>query len=186
VHLRLEDLAPLNLYRLTEPWAAFLKENCIVCMAAGGHSSGVRMNVDVGASEAREVVVTWSGVLTPVIEANYRDLRRRTDHGACAIALLLVPALTGYTMIAQSATGDGVDYYLIRDADDDLIFNGSARLEVSGIHRESDGNAVSDRLAEKRRRLQKIAKRSASSIADPPTYVCIVEFGTPKAAMMLT
>jgi len=57
----------------------------------------------------------------------------------------------------------------------DPLFTPKARLEVSGIMHEADGNT-----AEKRFR-QKAEQTSKSDDTRLPAYVSIVEFSTPKA-----
>jgi hypothetical protein len=105
---------------------------------------------------------------------------------ACAIALLIIPELTNLLAVEQSATGDGVDYYLSDpNSNDDLIFNHAAHLEVSGIFAETEANTVDRRIATKRRRIAKLAASSTSDTTELPTYICIVEFSHPKTKVVL-
>ena len=108
----------------------------------------------------------------------YLDDKKLVDFGACAIALLLIPKLTDYRAIQQSALGTTIDYYLApQDQNGDLIFNHAARLEVSGILKESETNTVENRIKSKLRRLKE---------SRLPTYVIIVEFSQPWSQMVQT
>ena len=71
-----------------------------------------------------------------------------------------------------------IDYYLVpKDKQDDvLIFNHAARLEVSGILRQNEGNTVDQRLNRKIKRL-----KSATGMS---TFIAIVEFGQPWSKMV--
>ena len=182
--LRLEDLAR-DIPVLTAAAAAFYQENCVVCLVEGGHQSGVALEVLFeGTSEI--VNVQWQETVTPQMLRAYADKNKRVDFAACAIALLLIKAFTPYVTIEQSATGNGIDYIMQRaDSDDELIFNNGAYLEVSGIGVENTANTIADRLQSKRRRLQRQAKSANARVADLPTYICIVEFGTPQAVMVI-
>lgn len=57
-------------------------------------------------------------------------LQEATQYGAYALALLLMRALTGYTVIERARKGTGFDWWL---GNDDNLFQRKARLEVSGI-----------------------------------------------------
>lgn len=95
------------------------------------------------------------------------------------MALNILQELTEYTGYEQSAIGTTIDYYLQRkDADDTLIFNGAARLEVSGILKENPatGNTVEKRYKEKLRRLHKEEGYERD-------YIIIVEFSVPWSKM---
>lgn len=183
--IRLEDLAHA-VPALDAVAAAFHQANCMMCMDDENHASGVEMEVEF--NNSKELVsVIWEGFVTPQMARVYADRNKRVDFGACAIALLLIPAFTEYIAIAQSATGNGIDYFLqSADADDELIFNTGAYLEVSGIQSETTANTISDRIQSKRRRLQRQAKALFTSASDLPTYICVVEFSRPEAKVVVS
>ena len=58
---------------------------------------------------------------------------------------------------------------------DDPLFMPKARLEVSGIMRETEGNTLATRFQ------QKAAQTDRSDATRLPAYVSVVEFSTPKA-----
>lgn len=111
------------------------------------------------------------------LRKSYGDLKKATDAAACAIALFLVNDLTKYVAIEQSAIGSTIDYFLdLQGNDDILIFNHSARLEVSGILCENETNTVDNRIKQKRNRL-----KPGNSL---PTIIIIVEFSQPWSKMV--
>jgi len=90
----------------------------------------------------------------------YRDLQEATEYGACAIAVLVMEACEGLTILERASKGGGgFDYYLTplaakpeSDADN-FLGEATAALEVSGIL-EGASIDIQQRLNEKRRQLQ--------------------------------
>ncbi len=182
--IRLEDLAMLAPV-LTQAAADFHRENCMVCLDHKSHANGVHLDVEF-VNTREQVQVTWAGAVTAEMLDCYADQNKRVDFGACAIALLLLPVFTDYLAIRSSATGNGIDYFLVSNSgDDNLIFNNSAVLEVSGIQDEDASNSVNSRIQDKRRRLNRMAKSSTSITPNLDTYICVVGFGQPRAKVVL-
>ena len=184
-HIRLEalaDRAPV----ITPASAGFYKENCMMCLSEQGHRSGVALHVEFE-SVREPVTVSWEGIVTEQMIRAYSDANKRTDFGACTIALLLIPEFTEFVAVEQSATGTGIDYYLTTGrADDELIFNNAAYLEVSGIQAENENNTIEKRIQSKRRRLPRRPETSLGVTGDLPTYICIVEFCKPQAKVVVS
>lgn len=158
--------------------AGFYKQNCMVCLHYHKHRSGVHLNVHFEDTENNFELV-WTGETTEQLMRSYADLRRATDNAACAIALLLIRELTSYTAIEQSNIGTSIDYYLApQDQDETLIFNRTARLEVSGILNENENNTVETRIRSKIKRL-----KLDSSL---PAIIVVVEFSKPWSKMVTT
>jgi len=156
--------------------AGFYRQNCMVCFHHHGHRSGVLMRVHYR-EEIEAFEVAWDGEVSEQIVRSYGDKRRAVDNAACAIALLLVREMTDFTGIEQSSTGSTIDYYLVPQGQDDtLIFNRAARLEVSGILRETEDNTVEDRVRSKLRRLK--------PEGGLPDFIVIVEFSKPWSKMV--
>jgi hypothetical protein len=102
----------------------------------------------------------------------YNDLQEATEWGACGVAILVVKELTGKVVIERSKKGPGFDYWLGED-DDDLLFYGKARLEISGLLSGSQGE-ISTRVKQKKNQI-----KASDHLA--PGYVVVVEFGEPTA-----
>ena len=107
---------------------------------------------------------------------NHADVARFAAEG---IALLMVEALTDYTVVEQSQIGSGVDFGLgdksavVRAGDDDFV-EATARLEVSGILRATASNSIRRRVDEK------IEQIKQSDPEGTPAFIVIVEFGRPE------
>lgn len=182
--IQLDDLAT-HAPALTTAMAMFYRENCMVCMDNQGHTTGVMMEVNF-ADTHEGTSVSWHGTVTDATRASYDDREKRVDFGACgAIALLLMPEFAGLRAVRPSAKGNAIDYYLAPPDEEHLIFNEGAVLEVSGIQAENPRNTVADRIYRKRRRLHDLRASVTSQTPDPPTYICVVEFGQPKARVVL-
>jgi hypothetical protein len=100
----------------------------------------------------------------------HADEQDATEHGACALALVLSRELTDYKAVRQARKGTGFDYWLGND-DPDLF---CARLEISGIL-QGDDTEIKRRVAQKKKQ----TKRSSGT--GLPAYACVVEFGRPEA-----
>jgi len=97
---------------------------------------------------------------------------------AYGIAALLMPYLTGLTVIERSIKGTsfGFDFWLGSIDDPNSLFQRKARLEVSGIRRGSE-SIIKSRVKMK---LEQISPSDTLS----PGYVCVVEFGTPRTRIV--
>jgi hypothetical protein len=161
---------------IPEDAVGFYKQNCIVCFHHNGHKSGVILTVNYNGSDFI-FEIFWTGEITDQLLRAYREATRATDFAACAIALILLRELTEYTAVEQSCIGTTIDYYLIHQQhEDDLIFNHSARLEVSGILAENEDNTVERRIKQKVRRLK--------PESDLPDIITVVEFSKPYSKMV--
>jgi hypothetical protein len=94
--------------------------------------------------------------------------------GWCIVAILLIRALTGYTAIERSRKGTGFDWWL---GTEDNLFQGKARLEVSGILHGST-RRINSRI--KVRTEQTKQSDNLAFVA----YVVVVEFGTPRVKVV--
>lgn len=100
----------------------------------------------------------------------WNDLEFTTEQGAYGVALLIIRAVTDFTVIERSRKGTGFDYWLGYE-EDELSFSTKARLEVSGI-RSGDTQSVKKRVKR---------KLNQTNISDGslPALIVVVEFGTP-------
>lgn len=171
----LESLAERTKVILPEA-VGFYKQNCMVCFHRNGYTSGVSIAVHYNGS-VTHFHIFWDGEVTDQMLKAYTELTRATDMAACAIALVLISELTQFIAVEQSAIGTTIDYYLAtHPVADDLIFNHTARLEVSGILTENEGNTVDGRIREKTNRLV--------SEGDLRDFIAVVEFSKPWSKMV--
>jgi hypothetical protein len=151
----------------------FLSNNCIVALEENKHRTGCRLSV------SGDNIITfrleWS---RKVKKASYEESRYVTKNAAEAIAFFLTPELTVYSVIRKSETGTGFDYWLSYDEKHPMYQPKNflmARLEVSGIRKETKLNTMQKRIDEKKLQVHK------SDAMRLPAYIAIIEFSAPKA-----
>jgi hypothetical protein len=93
------------------------------------------------------------------------------------MAALLVAAHTELEVVERSRKGTGFDYWLGPKGENSDLFQRTARMEVSGIGSGGAGT-VSAREKEK-------MKQTSVSDGALPAYIVIVEFGTPRARVVV-
>lgn len=150
---------------------ADLLENCTVMLHRSGHISPTCLTLN--GLVANNVLVQWTDTFNDQLDRTYADHAANTERAAVCISVLLSKSITNYTVIMRSRKGTGFDYYLGNE--DDISFQPKARLEVSGIEKESDKNTVSSRFK------QKCNQVSPTDDTLLPAYISIVEFSNPKA-----
>ncbi len=159
---------------LTQALGRVHAEAAAVCLENQGHHEPVRLAVRK--IDTPQYDLRWPA-LTDTMRRAYEDLERATELGAYGVAILLIRDQTGLTAIRQSRKGTGFDYWLGPDgADDQLVFQDAARLEVSGILSGTDTQFLT-------RVKQKLKQTEASDNSGLPAYACVVEFSRPQAEM---
>jgi hypothetical protein len=144
-------------------------EACLICLETHKHLVGV--NLEVRGSFNGCFRLIWDDLVTDQVLRSWKDFDDATEYAACGVAFLLILSLTEYTIIERSRKGTGFDYYMgFKDA---LIFQGSARLEVSGIFRANSESEITSRVN------QKLRQTDRSDLTSMPAYVVIVEFSRP-------
>ena len=116
----LEDGSPA----LTPATGRSLAEAASVCLEAAGHATDLELTV-VG-----RFVRTFQLHRLDVngqMRSCFDDAEEATEFGASAIAVLVIRALTGFTIIRQSRRGIGFDYWL--GSPEEQPFRKKARLE---------------------------------------------------------
>jgi len=155
---------------ITSIIANYLEEAAGLCLEEQGHCSGVALVVK--GIENNGFVLEWEPGDPKKGPCWDRD--QATECGASGIAILLIYHLTSWRVIERAQKGDRVDYWLGEIDDDDPPFlKKKGRLEVSGI-RKGYEYRVRSRAKEKLNRL-------SLSSGLLPTFVVIIEFGTPMS-----
>lgn len=114
----------------------------------------------------------WTDTYNSQKERTYADMQYTVEHGAVCLSVMLSMFLTPYTVIERSRKGTGFDYWLGNE--DSVLFQKSARLEVSGILKGND-NEINRRYA------AKIKQTRRSDDLQLPAYISVIEFSNPKA-----
>lgn len=159
---------------LTSACGKTLAESAAVCLEDCKHQAGVSLQLAGLSHEVR--LLQWPAVDDQQRRC-YNDLDEATEWGACGIAILVIRELTGMSVVQRSKKGLGFDYWLgenDNDNDDDQLFSGIARLEVSGIRFEASTNEIATRVKQKKAQI-----KPSNHLA--PGYVAVVEFGKPTA-----
>lgn len=155
---------------------AMMADCAIYSFHAQNHVSGVLFEVEVdidGKKETKAYRITWES--DPfVMQKSMNDQNRTTDNGAMCMAIWLTQDLTPYTEFETSEIGTGFDYWLTTP--DEAIIG--SRLEISGISKTSKTNNVNYRSNKKKKQVQK------SDYLGKTAYICVIEFGTPKAVFV--
>jgi hypothetical protein len=100
--LMLQDLAA-GLPAITPAFGACLAEAGAVCLKNSGHQCELSVDGDLsGRFQLPDV--------TQQMRRCWNDYEVTTEHGAYAIAFLLIHALTPFTIIERSFKGTGIDY----------------------------------------------------------------------------
>ena len=161
---------------ITPAWGSAMAEAAGVCLESQGHTQGVLLGVTGHVNSSH--VLAWPPIGGHA-RRSWADLQEATEYGATAIAVLLVKREAGYAAVERSAKGTGIDYWLGHEAEGPP-FQNKARLEVSGILSAQDAQRdVAKRVREKMNQ----AQSSGSSL---PTYVVVVEFGSPLSQVQTT
>lgn len=149
---------------------ADLQENCVTMLHRCGHQSPIAVAL-TGLKE-ESFCLHWDDVCTEQMQRTYADHQANTERSAIAISVLLAKELTGYSVILRSRKGTGFDYYL--GEENDSQYTPLARLEISGIEKETSKNTIAGRFK------QKLEQVAPSDITTLPAYISVVEFSTPK------
>jgi hypothetical protein len=151
---------------------AMMAQAAVVCLDHEAHTSAIQLVVE-GAVTA-SFSLSWSEKVSEAKRRFWNDLEEATQQGAYAVAFLLIRALTGYTVIERSRKGTGFDWWL---GTEDNLFQGKARLEVSGILRGTP------RRINSRVKARMGQTRQSDNLA-LTAYVVVMEFGTPRAKVV--
>ena len=163
--LNLNDLAAGNIPAITPAVGSALAEAGAICLESQQHVPGVDLSVRGDHEQAYPLA--WQPP-TEQARRSWNSPDTATEKGAESIAILIAKRAIGYSVIRQSRKGTGFDYWIGEESTEGFL--DKAGLEISGIRRGND-RVVRARVREK---LQQ-AKRHETW----PTYVVVVEFGTP-------
>ena len=170
VKINLTDLVS-GMPGITSVFGADLMDNCVVMLHRNGHTSPTSISID--GMERENMDILWKDTFNEQMDRCYADHQDNTEMAAIGISVLLAKQITGYTIISRSRKGTGFDYTL-GDCNDELYIP-KARLEISGIEKESLVNTINNRFRQKEQQVTPTDKTGL------PAYISIVEFSAPKA-----
>ncbi len=158
---------------LTPEFGSFCLQACTVCLENSNHLNGVNATLTETYSDSLQLNRT--STVNQQVSRNWKDLQEATEYGATAIAILLANELTEFSCIERSSKGLGFDYWL--GVEDDFgLFQNKAKLEISGILKETDTNNLESRIKIKENQTMK------SAYLNMKAHICVTEFSNPKCA----
>ncbi|MEM8806036.1 MAG: hypothetical protein AAGF01_08420 [Cyanobacteria bacterium P01_G01_bin.38] len=167
------DLSELHrgLPAITPAFGTALAEACSICLTDQGHQPGITLQLAGDFAEA--FVLLWPKV-TDQMRRCWNDEEYTTEQAAYGVALMLIQRLTNFTVVERARRGTGFDYWLGNSVEsDELPFQKSARLEVSGI-RQGDQRQIRSRV-----KLKMTQVKTTDDLA--PAYIAVIEFSQPIA-----
>jgi sarcosine oxidase delta subunit len=144
---------------------------CMVCLHRNKHSNQVQL--DLQGDINTQITLQWEDFFDEQIDRTWQDYEYATEHGAICISVMLVKEFTDYTIIERSRKGTGFDYWLGYESI--IPFQNAARLEISGIFKETEQNNLEKRFQEKKK------QTNQSDNSRLPAYISIIEFSKPRA-----
>lgn len=161
------DKLPSIVQGLSDGKARFQIECCIWCMIQTNHDADSVLRAFEG-DKVDFYAVSWDESLldyTKIKNSLHDD--EGIEYGAEAIALILAILRTDFDFVKRSRKGGGDDYRLVKTGS--VLFQDSAKLEISGILRENGNNSSSARLKAKLAQLS----RAKDGL---PSCAIVVEF----------
>ncbi len=168
--INLEQLRE-NLDFIVASMSAYMCDCLVACLSEENHKTGLILKVETE-DKKYNFRIEWTTKVTPYLIGATRDEERTTEWAAMGLALLLVRELTEYPYICTSHKKTGIDFFLSKNADE---MARDARLEISGIRKESLTNTLKRRLVIKKRQTE------ASDALNKPVFISITEFSEPKS-----
>lgn len=145
---------------------------CMTTLHRAGHIvNGTILHLD--GNRKGSIPLYWEDYFDETIDRSWKEINYCTDHAAVCMSCVLAIHETEFTIVERSCKGDGFDYWL--GYKEDHLFNHAARLEISGILKESRINTIEKRLKDKMKQTEQ------SDETCLPAYISIIEFGKPKA-----
>jgi hypothetical protein len=169
-----------DLVRIPNGKASMYVEACVWCMDQHGHPNGIELDLFYD-RKTHIHPISWleDDIDINKIRAHY-NIDDALSFGAEAIAIFACITHTDFDDIQRSIRKTGIDYWLgYKDADPNLPFQNSGRLEISGILSENEKNSVEKRVKEKLKQAEQSAKTTL------PVYVVVVAFDRPYAKMVV-
>jgi len=172
------NISELNngLPTITSAYGQEMAEAAAFCLTKNSHQSSncILTCMKTSKNDIESFQLFWDE-LDPRVESTYGDLDEATEYGAMGIAILLSIKLTEYSTVKRSMKETGIDFW-IGDKDDNM-FQGKARLEISGIFNGTE-TQFNTRIK------QKFKQTDISDSSGFDCFVSVVEFSRPMASFL--
>ena len=157
---------------ITQVTGKHLYESCAISLYRHEHlPTGTSMKV-IKNNSSINVNLLWDDIFTDQLDRSWKDQFYATEHAAICISILLALKLTNFTIVERSARFNGFDYWLGEKGD--LLFQKKARLEISGIFKDSE-RTLNQRYS------VKLQQTKSSDELQIPAYIGVVELSMPMA-----
>jgi hypothetical protein len=166
--ISLEKEAVNSAPNLLEEWLRAVAKAAAICLEDQGHPGSCKLRLSgdfTGTSTLK-----WASLSQDAYNT-WNDRDEAVENGACCIAIILAPKITGMPAIHKAKKGGGYDYFVAEQ--DALPFSGY-RLEVSGIAC-CRGSDLATRVRDKHRQLEQ------SDDSGIPGLVIVTEFSRPES-----
>ena len=160
-------------------FGSLMADCAIFALASQGHRSGVTFAVNSN-TEKKEYQLLWETIMGLWAARSMNDEQRTTEFAAMGLGILLTLNLTPYQHFTVARRPSGVDFWLYEVEPESLDFStADARLEISGIAKESVGNTLAMRFMVKKNQVRRYAGQAM------PTWIALIEFGDPQSLFVL-
>ena len=177
-YLHLQDLREPQIDRpgWSLTFGAACADAAATCLDSHNHPQTIALQID--GIQTTAIDLEWDAIDDTIRRFN-ADEEIATEYGAYGIAALLMPRLTGLTVIERSIKGRDLGFVFWLGAIDNpaTVFQRKARLEVSRIRRGSESILKS--------RVKMKLEQMSPSNPLAPGYVCVVEFSTPRSRIVI-
>jgi len=173
------DILQKGLPGITPIMGAYYMEAAIVCLVKNGHTSGVVLEVTGDYQLSFEI--SWDLPIDKNTIDSWREEKIATSHGAVGIALCLLLELFDYTTFEEGLYGTGIDFWLGKGilANNQIsLYQREARVEVSGIFKETKTNTIKMRVNKKKEQITPSDKTKLDG------WIVVVEFEKPKSKIV--
>ena len=167
------DILKEGLPGITVAAGNFMHEALLVALVKNNHHSGVILKVEGVIEE--EIALVWKESPNKNIIKAWVNDANIAHHASLGLTLLLMFKLAGFQSFEVASYGTGVDYWMNKKIDDSKVFHKEARLEVSGIFKETSSNTIQMRLNLKKKQVRKSDNSNTSA------WIAVVAFNIPKS-----
>lgn len=119
----------------------------------------------------------WESQIDLLSIKAWKNKSEVANYAAVGLSLLLVADLTAFNSFEIAEFGTGADYWMSKKKSNFILedLEREARVEISGILKETKSNTVNMRFNLKKKQIKK------SDDSNTPAWIAVIEFSTPKS-----
>ena len=165
---------------LSKNRGANMAEAIAFCLTMQGFKSGVTLKIEGDYKEEFQLI--WTDIIDEDVIKSWQDWKEATEEGAMGLSILVLMEITNYNYFERSHQTTGYDFWLdiIKEEDwRNTKRKKLAKLEISGIWKETKSNTVNMRISQKLKQVKRVTLDE-----NLPIFIAVIEFGTPKAKII--